>query len=180
MRATLADFFTAGHDLHFRRSRIKLFGLFVLCLAMTVALAAMGHDWIPNGFSEEWHWKFRLMAPVFALVTVFPLYQLANAHEKGIVLTRSGVTDHRIGAREIPWLRIDDVSQGRHVSSRFIVLRLADAGDAPRNFLQDLTGMVLGLADNERTVSAAGLAVSHTMLVTAILAGWHTARHPQA
>ena len=179
MRATFADFFAAGHDLHFRQSRIKLFGIFVMCLAVTVALAGMGYDWMPNSFSESWHWKFRFMAPLFALVTIFPFYLLANAHEKGIVLTRTGVTDHRISSQEIPWLRIDAVGQGRNLSSRFIVLRLADAKDAPRSFLQDLNSIALGLGDNERTISAAGLDVSHKMLVEAILAGWHPARHPR-
>jgi hypothetical protein len=179
MRATLADFFNAGHDLHFRQSRIKLFGIFVMCVAMTVTLAAIGYDWMPNQFSEGWHLRFRFMAPLFALVTVFPLYLLAKAHEKGIVLTKTGVTDHRVSSQEIPWLRIDAVNEGRHLSSRFIVLRLADAKDAPRNFLQDLNGMVLGLADDERTISAAGLDVSHKMLVEAVLAGWHSARDPQ-
>src|ERR1700704_931746 len=106
MRATLPDFLAAGHDLHFRRSRIKLFGIFVMCLAVTAVLAGMGYDWMPNRFSEPWHWKFRCMAPLFALVTIVPFYQLANAHEKGIVLTRNGVTDHRISAQEIPWARI--------------------------------------------------------------------------
>jgi hypothetical protein len=179
MRATLPDFFNAGHVLHFRRSRIKLFGISVMCLAVTVALAGMGYDWMPNSFSESWHFKFRFMAPLFALVTIFPFYQLANAHEKGIVLTSTGVTDHHTSSQEIPWLRIDAVSQGRNVSSRFIVLRLADANDAPRNLLQDLNGMALGLEDNERTISAAGLDVNHKMLVEAILAGWHAARHPR-
>ena len=177
MRATLLDFFNAGHDLHFRQSRIKLFGIFVMCLAVTVTLAGMGYDWMPNSFSESWHWTFRFMAPLFALVTIFPVYFLANAHEKGIVLTSTGVTDHRISSQEIPWLRIDAVSEGRKVSSRFIVLRLADAKDAPRSFLQDLNGMALGLADNERTISAAGLDVGYKMLVEAVLAGWHAARH---
>jgi len=179
MRATLPDFFAAGHDLHFRQSRIKLFGIFVMCVAVTVTLAAMGYDWMPNGFSDSWHFKFRYMAPLFALVTIVPLYLLARAHEKGIVLTRTGVTDHRISSREIPWRRIDAVSEGRNVSSRFIVLRLADARDAPRNVLQHLNGMVLGLADNERTISAAGLDVSHKLLVAAVLAGWHAAGRPR-
>jgi hypothetical protein len=178
MRATLPDFLNAGHDLHFRQSRMKLFGISVMCLAMTVWLAGMGYDWVPNSFSEWWHFKFRFMAPLFALVTIVPFYQLANAHEKGIVLTRTGVTDHRIGAQEIPWLGIDAISQGRNVSSRFIVLRLADARDAPRSFLQDLNGMALGLADYERTISAAGLDVGHKMLVEAVLAAWHAAHHP--
>jgi hypothetical protein len=171
MRATLPDFFNAGHDLHFRQSRIKLFGIFVMCLAVTVALAAMGYDWMSNSFSEWWHWKFRFMAPLFALVTIFPFYQLLNAHEKGIVLTSAGVTDHRISSQEIPWVRIDAMREGRNISSRFIVLRLADAKDAPRNLLQDLNGMALGLEDNERTISAAGLDVSYNMLVEAIFAG---------
>ena len=179
MRATLPDFFSAGHHLHFHQSRIKLFGIFVMCLAMTVALAGMGYDWIPSQFSEWWRLKFRFMGPLFALVTIFPLYLLANAHKKGIVLTRTGVTDHRISSQEIPWLRIDAVSEGRNISSRFIVLRLADATDAPPNLLQDLNGMALGLEDNERTISAAGLNVGHTMLVEAVLAGWHAARHPR-
>jgi hypothetical protein len=73
MRATLPEFFSAGHDLHFRRSRIKLFGIFVLCLAVTLVLAGMGYDWMPNRFSESWHWKFRCMAPSFALVTIVVL-----------------------------------------------------------------------------------------------------------
>jgi hypothetical protein len=175
MRATLPDFFNAGHVLHFRQSRIKLFGILVMCLAMTVALAGMGYDWIPNQFSESWHLRFRFMAPLLALVTIFPFYLSANADEKGIVLTRTGVTDHRISSQEIPWLGIDAVSEGRNVSSRFIVLRLADANDAPRSFLQQLNGMALGLADNERTISAAGLDVGHKMLVEAVLAGWRTA-----
>ena len=179
MRATLFDFFNAGHDLHFRQSRIKLFGISVMCLAVTVALAGIGYDWMPNPVSESLQWKFRFMAPLFALVTIFPFYQLANAHEKGIVLTHTGVTDHRISSQEIPWLTIDAVGQGRHVSSRFIVLRLADAKDAPRNLLQTLNGMALRLEDNERTISAAGLDVGHKMLVDAILAGWHAARHPR-
>jgi hypothetical protein len=179
MRATLNDFFNAGHDLHFRQSRIKLFAICVMCLAMTVTLAGMGYDWMPNQFSESWHLRFRFMAPLFALVTIFPFYQLANAHEKGIVLTSTGVTDHRISAQEIPWARIDAVSEGRNISSRFIVLRLADAKDAPRSFLQDLNSMALGLGDNERTISAAGLDVSHTMLVEATLAGWHAAHPPR-
>ena len=178
MRATFSDFFNAGHDLHFRQSRIKLFGISVMCLAMTVTLAGLGYDWIPNQFSESWHLKFRFMAPLFALVTIFPFYFLANAHQKGIVLTTTGVTDHRISSQEIPWLRIDAVSEGKHVSSRFVVLRLADATDAPRNLLQHLNGMALGLGDNERTISAAGLDVGHKMLAEAVLAGWHTARHP--
>jgi hypothetical protein len=179
MRATLADFFNAGHDLHFRQSRIKLFGIFVTCVALTVALAALGYDWMPSSFSEGWHWRFRFMAPLFALVTIFPFYFLANAHEKGIVLTKTGIADHRISSQEIPWLRIDAVNEGRNISSRFIVLRLADAKDAPRNFLQDLNGMALGLGDNERTISAAGLDVSYKMLVEAVFAGWHAAHHPR-
>jgi hypothetical protein len=179
MRATLPDFFSAGHALHFRQSRIKLFGIFLMCLAMTVTLAGFGYDWIPTRFSESWLLKFRFMAPLFALVTIVPLYLFANAHAKGIVLTRTGVTDHRISAREIPWARIDAVREGRHLSSRFVVLRLADAGDAPRSLLQDLNGMALGLAANERTISAGGLDVGYAMLVEAILAGWHTARHPR-
>ena len=179
MRATLLDFFNAGHDLHFRQSRIKLFGIFVMCLAVTVALAGMGYGWMPSPFSEWWRWTFRFMAPLFALVTIFPFYLLANAHAKGIVLTSTGVTDHRISSQEIPWLRIDAVSEGRKLSSRFIVLRLADARDAPRSFLQDLNGMALGLEKNERTISAAGLDVGYKMLVEAVVAGWHAARHPR-
>jgi hypothetical protein len=175
MRVTLPEFFKAGHALQFRRSRIKLFGIFVICLAVTVVLAGTGYDWIPNRFSEGWQWTFRFMAPLLALVTLFALYQLAHAHEKGIVLTRTGLTDHRINAREIPWHRIDAVSEGRHLSSRFVVLRLASAEDAPRSVLQVLNGVVLRLADNERMISAAGLDVGYTTLVEAILAGWHTA-----
>jgi len=114
---------------------------------------------------------------LFALVTIFPFYLLANAHEKGIVVTPTGITDHRISSQEIPWARIDGVSEGRNLSSRFIVLRLADAKDAPRSFLQDLNGIALRLANNERTISAAGLDVGHTMLVEAVLAGWHTGYH---
>jgi hypothetical protein len=177
MRATLPEFFNAGHALHFRQSRIKLFGIFVMCLAVTVVLAGMGYDWVPNSFSETWKGKFRFMAPLLGLVTVFPLYQLANAYKKGIVLTRTGITDHRISSQEIPWLRIDAVGEGRYVSSRFIVLRLASAKDAPRSFHQHLNGMVLGLEDNERMISAAGLNVGCKMLVEAILAGWQAARH---
>jgi len=177
MRATLPEFFSAGHRLHFRQSRKKLFGIFVMCLAVTVALAGIGYDWMPSPTSEWLRWKFRFMAPLMALVTIVPLCQLANAHKKGIVLTRTGVTDHRISSQEIPWLRIAAVGQGRHVSSRFVVLRLADAKDAPRNVLQYLNGMALRLEDNERTVSAAGLDVSHEMLVEAVLAGWQAAHH---
>jgi hypothetical protein len=176
LRATFADFFSAGHDLHFRQSRIKLLGLCVLCVAMTATLAALGHDFVPNGFSQSWHLKFRLMAPLFGLVTLVPLWLLAKAHQRGIVLTRTGVTDHRISAQEIPWLAIDAVSEGRHFSSHFVVLRLADARDAPRSILQDLNSLLLGLSANERTVSAAGLDVSHGTLVEAILAAWRAAR----
>lgn len=179
MRATFTDFFNAGHDLHFRQSRVKLFGIFALCVAVTMALAAIGYDWAPNSFSEWSRWKFQFMALLFALVTVFPLYQLANAHKKGIVLTKTGVTDHRISSRQIPWLRIDAVSEGKRLSSRFIVLRLADAGDAPRNVLQNLNGMALGLQNNERMISTAGLDASHQMLVEAFSAGWRAARQPR-
>jgi hypothetical protein len=179
MRATLPDFFNAGHALHFRQSGIKLFGISVMCLAVTMALAGLGYDWIPNQFSEWSHWTLRFMAPLFALVTIVPFYLCANAHERGIVLTRTGVTDHRISSQEIPWPRIDAVNEGRNISSGFIVLRLADARDAPRNFLQHLNGMALGLADNERTIWAGGSDVSHKMLVEAILAAWHAARHPR-
>jgi hypothetical protein len=178
MRATLAEFFKAGNELHFRQS--KLFGISVMCVAVTLSLAAMGYDWMPNSFSESWHLKFRFMAPLFAMVTVFPFYQLANAHEKGIVLTRTGVIDHRVSSQEIPWLRIDAMTERRSISSQLVVLRLASAEDAPRSLLQDLNGIVLGLADNERTISAAGLDVSHKMLVEAVLTGWHTARHPRS
>jgi hypothetical protein len=177
MRATLPEFFAAGHDLQFRRSRLKLLGLAVLCVAMAAALAGFGYDWIPNAFSARWHARFRFMAPFFAVVTLVPLvYQLANAHRKGIVLGRTGFTDHRVSAQEIPWARIDAVSEGRYLSSRFMVLRLADASDAPRSLLQDLNSMLLGLGANERMFSAGGLDVGHKMLVEATLAGWQVAR----
>jgi hypothetical protein len=180
MRATLHDFFKAGHDLHVRQSRIKLFGTFVMCLAVTVALAGIGYDWVPNLLSEDWHWKFRFMATLFALVTIFPLCLLAKAHDKGLVLTRTGVTDHRISSQEIPWLRIDAVGQARRLSSRYIVLKLADANDPPRNFLQTLNSMALGLEANERMISAAGLDVSHNVLAEAIFAAWNVARPPRS
>jgi len=71
------------------------------------------------------------------------------------------------------------VSEAKKHVVRFIALRLARCQRRARSFLQDLNSMALGLAANERTISAAGLAVGHNMLMEAVLAGWHTARHPR-
>lgn len=179
-RSTLPEFLNSGNSLHFAQSRVKLFSVFVLILAVTAAMCALGYDWIPNPLSERLHEKLRFMGPFFGLVSLpFAFYFLINAGRKGVVLTRVGVTDYRTSSQIIPWHRIEDVSERGFGSSRFVVLRLSHPSDAPRSLLQALNSMVLRLDDNERTISSAGLRVSHQRLVEAIAAGWHTSLHPQ-
>jgi hypothetical protein len=179
VRATIPDFLNVGHTLQFPQSRLKLFGICVMCVAVTAALAGMGYDWMPNPLTDGRSERFRFMAPLFGLITLYPFYLLVNANKKGITLTRTGVADHRISSQEIPWLGIEAVREGRNVSSRFIVLQLADAKYTPESLLQSLESMALGLGESQRTISAGGLKVSHAMLVEAILAGWQSARHPR-
>ena len=179
-RSTLPEFLNSGNSLHFAQSRVKLFSVFVLILAVTAAMCALGYDWIPNPLSERLHEKLRFMGPFFGLVSLpFAFYFLINAGRKGVVLTRVGVTDYRTSSQIIPWHRIEDVSERGFGSSRFVVLRLSHPSDAPRSLLQALNSMVLRLDDNERTISSAGLRVSHQRLGEAIAAGWHTSLHPQ-
>ncbi len=179
MRSTLPEFFNTGRSLHFSQSRAKLAAVFMMLIAMTGLLCVLGYDWIPNPFSERFREKLRFMGPFFGLVTLpCILYLLANSGKKGVVLTRVGVVDHRTGSQVIPWHRIEDVSEGGSRSSQFVILRLADASDAPRSLFQTLNSMLLRLDDDERMISAAGLNVGHERLFEAIFAGWHASRHP--
>ena len=178
MRGTIADVLKTGSPLHFPQSRLQLLAIFVACVLMTLVLVSLGYDLIPNPFSERQRWTCRIMSALFVPIPLYALYALINAGQKGLVLTRTGVADHRISAKEIPWSRIVNVREGAARSSRFIVLKLSNAGDAPRSLMQSLNSFVLGLASNERIISANGLEVSHPMLTDAIVAGWLAAKKP--
>lgn len=152
IRSTLPEFLSSGNTLHFAQSRVKLFSVFVLVVAVSGAMCALGYDWIPNPLSERLHEKLRFMGPFFGVVTLpFAFYFLLNAGRKRVVLTRVGVTDYRTSSQIVPWHRIEDVSERGFGSSRFVVLRLSDPSDAPRSLLQTLNSMVLRLDDNERS-----------------------------
>jgi hypothetical protein len=179
MRGTIPEFLAEGHTLHLAQSRLELLGFFVMLLAISVFFIGTGYHWFPSQFNEQLNAKLRFMGPLFGLVTLFPFYSLVNAHRKGITLTRTGITDHRISAREIPWLGVESVREGANISSRFIVLKLSNVEDAPPNLLQSLNSRALGLGENERTISAAGLNVSHATLADVVVASWHSARQPR-
>jgi hypothetical protein len=176
MRSTIPDFLNAGHALQFRQSRLKLFGIFLMCAAMTVVNASLGYHWMPNPIIDWRIVNCQVIAPIFAMITLFAFYKMLFAHRKGIVLTKTGVADHRIGPSEIPWRRIDAVREGKNASSRVIVLRLSSAADAPKNLFLSLGSKMLGLDATEWTISAAGLKVGHDALLEAISTAWRAAR----
>jgi hypothetical protein len=180
MRGTIADLLKTGSPIHFRQSAPHLLATFMATMLVTVAFASMGYEWMPNPFFEERRWQFRFMSAMFLPISLFALYLSVNAGKKGLVLSRSGIADHRIRSKEIPWSQVDAVLEGEARLARFIVLRLSDAGDAPQSLVQRLNSSVLGLDSNERMISSTGLEVGHSVLVEAIVGAWRAGRQLHA
>ena len=152
-------------------SPVKLFGLTILGMGMTVLSALVAFQFIPvedGSFNQFMGWIGMLF---FGLATAIGISRLFTFNKTVMTLSTAGLHDTRISARPVPWEAIEDFGVWEMQRQKIIVISVlpeTEASIGMTRMARWSRAANAKLGANGLCFSAAGLSVGHEALLSAI------------